>query len=119
MKYAIVLLFLAIFSFCSYGQKNIDYINLQTQDLQNNLQKSGAHLKLNNSQIADLHQIFEDKFQRVEMVLARYTEKSEVSREMTRVENEFDARVANVLSVDQRLALQPKQKKRREQSAIK
>jgi hypothetical protein len=47
------------------------------------------------------------------MVLQKYTEKSEVSREMTKVENEFMSLVGNVLSVDQRLALksQPAKKK--------
>ena len=107
-------IFLVTISIFSFGQKNIDFINAQTQDLQNILTKNGDYLKLTNSQIADLHKIFEDKFQRVEMVLVRYTDKAEVSREMTRVENEFSSRVANVLTVDQRIALQPKQRKKKE-----
>lgn len=113
MKQIAVIFFLMFAGVYSYGQKNIDYIKDQTQDLQNVLAKHGNHLKLTEGQKADLVSIFDNKYRRVEMVLQKYTEKSEVSREMTKVENEFMSLVGNVLSVDQRLALksQPAKKK--------
>lgn len=113
MKQIAVMFFLMFAAVYSYGQKNIEFIKAQTEDLQNVLLKHGNHLRLTESQKADLVPVFENKYKRVEMVLARYTEKSEVSREMTEVENEYRSLVGNVLTVEQRLALkyQPARKK--------
>ncbi len=99
-------------SFSIYGQKNIDYINKQVQNIETSLLKKGENLKLTNQQLNALAKIFEEKYTRVEVAIEKFKDKLIVSQEITKIEDEFSARVASVLTVDQRISLQKDERKK-------
>lgn len=72
--------------------------------------KKGEHLKLTTLQLEELSKIFNEKFERVQTVLAKYSVKSEVSKEMTKIEDEFTPKVESILTFNQRLALHNERK---------
>jgi len=110
---AVVVLF--INSFVS-GQKNIDFINKEVKKMEVLLNRKGEHLQLSNSQKDKLYTIFDEKYKRVNLLLEKDLEKLEVSKGMTKIENEFRTKIESVLNLEQRLAIQ---KKRKLQSATK
>lgn len=110
---AVVILF--INSFVS-GQKNIDFINKEVKKVEVQLTKKGEHLQLSNSQKDKLYAIFDEKYKRVDLLLAKDLEKIDVSKGMTKIEEEFRPKIESVLNLDQRLAIQ---KKRKPQSTSK
>ncbi len=111
MKYvflAVVTLFLNSFAF---GQKNIEYINKEVIKVEVRLNKKGEHLQLTNIQKDKLYILFEDKFKRVDLLLSKELEKAEVSKEMTKIEDEFKPKIESVLNLEQRIAMQKEGKK--------
>jgi len=104
-------IFLFFIGFAMNGQKNITFINQQVENLEIQLVKKGEHLKLTTLQLEELSKIFNEKFERVQTVLAKYSVKSEVSKEMTKIEDEFTPKVESILTFNQRLALHNERKK--------
>ncbi len=111
MKHLFIVFLLFAFGFAVNGQKNITFINQQVKNLEIQLVKKGEHLKLTTLQLEELSKIFNEKFERVEAVLAKYIVKSEVSNEMTKIEDEFTPKVESILTFNQRLALHKDRKK--------
>ena len=111
MKHFLVIVFLFFIGFEGNSQKNITFINQQVENLEIQLVKKGEHLKLTNIQLEKLSKIFNEKFERVETVLSKYSVKSEISNEITKIEDEFTPRVESILNFDQRLALHRDKKK--------
>jgi deoxyribodipyrimidine photolyase len=111
MKHLFMVFFLFFIGFAMNGQKNITFINQQVENLEIQLVKKGEHLKLTTLQLEELSKIFNEKFERVQTVLAKYSVKSEVSKEMTKIEDEFTPKVESILTFNQRLALHNERKK--------
>jgi len=110
MKYiflAVVLLFVNSFAF---SQKNIDYINTEVKKVEVQLNKKGEHLQLSNTQKDKLYTLFEDKYKRVDLFLLKDLSKSEISKGMTKIEEEFRPKIESILNLEQRLAFQKKRK---------
>ena len=116
MKNLMVITFLCFVMYSAYGQKNIEYIKVQIENIDFHLVKKGEHLKLNNAQLDALYKVFDEKHARYESIIAGNKDKSDVSNALTKLDEEFAPRVSAVLDLNQRVSLMKKEKNKAVQS---
>jgi hypothetical protein len=104
----ILMLFLLV---SANAQTKIEYIEQQLTNLEMELKRHNPAWSLDNIQKTKLIQIFEEKYQKVNVVLSSKMEKLEVSDKLTRIDQEYKPKVLATLSVEQRMALNKQESK--------
>ncbi|MBK8626451.1 MAG: hypothetical protein IPN86_13065 [Saprospiraceae bacterium] len=106
MKHLVITSIFLFVAFYSFAQKNISFIKQEIKNLEIKLIKKGENLQLNNQQLAQLTNLFEDKGQRITNITGKNSGKDAISIALLKLDEEFIPRVNAILTKDQRLALQ-------------
>lgn len=97
-----------------FGQTNVEFIETEVSKLEVQLAKNDVHNSLTNVQKEKLHQIFADKYNKVQQVIDKKLAKLATSQAITKIDEELQPKIEAILTLEQRTAIQIKKK-----SAIK
>ncbi len=105
MKFLICIICAMTMTYTLKAQDNIQYINRELRILDNKLTKKGENYKLTNVQISEFTNVLTEKYQRIESLKSRKMIKDEISKELIKIEKEFQPRILGILSLEQRSAI--------------
>jgi hypothetical protein len=105
MKFVVIATFLTFCIHSSWSQSSSNYINKEVDKIDNFLKKGDPNRRLSNEQRVTISKILEPKESALMAVYEKKMSKTESSKAVSIIENQYFSRIENVLSTEQRVIL--------------